>query len=135
MKGIISVDFIDLSFVLKKSGLGTVSIVTGKGKNKVVEVTQEVLNKPLFDGNILNETAGLLIHIKVDTKTSFNEVKHIFEEIQKKFNDRCNIIYSFIPSEEFNNEIRVTLILTGCPHLNKTKKKISEVMKLKNILN
>ncbi len=117
--GEINLDFADVTTIMKNAGPAWMAIGTGKGEDKAIEAAEMALSSPLLEQTI-DGAKGVLFNITGGSDLSINEIEQASQTISSVVDPDANIIFGTVTDERLNNEMRITLIGTGFPSLNKT---------------
>jgi cell division protein FtsZ len=119
--GLINVDFADLCAVTRgqhaESALATAE---AKGENRSREVMEKLLAHPLLDGGqMLNESAGVLVSLVGGPDLTMAEVNRIMEQINR-LSENAHLIMGAAVDQEFKGRLAVTLVASGQKNLPDT---------------
>lgn len=84
-EGYINLDFADVTMALKDSGIAHIALGFGKGKNKVDDALNEVMNSPLLETSIDGARRGIM-NISIPRTMRFEEFDSLTHVISEKFN-------------------------------------------------
>lgn len=111
--GLINIDFADLRTILEGQGrlafLNTAKI-SGKERGEAIK---KVLNCPLYSYTIRG-AKNLLFNIVGAKGLSLAEVSQISKSIFEMANPEAKVIFGISQSKKYQDEIKVTLLATGC---------------------
>ena len=88
-------------------GVGTAS-----GREKAEQAATAAVSSPLLETSI-NGATGVLINITGSTEMTLDDVETAAGIVQEAANPDANIIFGATSSDEFQDEMRVTVIATG----------------------
>ncbi len=117
---IINLDFADVSAVMKNAGHAHMGVGIGTGKDKAEQAAMMAVSSPLLETSI-NGANGVLISIAGSPELGLEEVELAANIVMEAANPEANIIFGAKTSEEFQDQMRVTVIATG--FVDETKKK------------
>ncbi len=130
--GYINVDFADVETVMRKSGLAVMGTGVATGENRAEEAVEKALNSPLLNNNDIRGAKNILLNITSGSKeVTMDEVGRISDYIQNKSGFDADIIWGNGKEGSLDEEISVTLIVTGIsknaiPHFANSEKQKKE---------
>ena len=131
--GLINVDFADVTSVMKNAGSALMGIGYGSGENRAIEAARSAIDSPLLELSIA-WAKWLLFNITWGTDLSMFEVDEAAKIITESVDADANIIFGATINEEYNGELKITVVATGFDE--DSNKNYSEVAKVKaNIAN
>ncbi|NOT38203.1 MAG: cell division protein FtsZ [Saprospiraceae bacterium] len=113
--GYINVDFEDVNFVMKNSGVAIMGSALASGENRSRKVIEEALNSPLLEDNDIRGARHILLNITTgrNPEITMDEVAEITEYIQQEAGYDTDLIWGSCVDENLDDKISVTLIATG----------------------
>ncbi len=109
---IINLDFADVSAVMKDAGRAHMGVGTASGREKAEQAALAAINSPLLETSI-NGATGVLVNVTGSAELTLDDVETAAGIVQENANPEANIIFGATSSEEFEDEMRVTVIATG----------------------
>ena len=109
---IINLDFADVSAVMKDAGRAHMGVGTASGREKAEQAALSAINSPLLETSI-NGATGVLVNVTGSTELTLDDVETAAGIVQENANPEANIIFGATYSDEFEDEMRVTVIATG----------------------
>ena len=109
---IINLDFADVSAVMKDAGRAHMGVGIASGREKAEQAAMAAVASPLLETSI-NGATGVLVNITGSAEMTLDDVETAAGIVQEAANPDANIIFGATYSEEFEDEIRVTVISTG----------------------
>ncbi len=109
---IINLDFADVSAVMKDAGRAHMGVGIASGREKAEQAAMAAVSSPLLETSI-NGATGVLVNVTGSTELSLDDVETAAGIVQEAANPDANIIFGATYSEEFEDEMRVTVIATG----------------------
>lgn len=110
--GLINIDFADLKTILEGQGrlafLNTVLIEKEK-----IEAIKKVINNPLYPYSI-GGARGILLNIAGEKNLSLSDISQTSKTISELSSPEAKIIFGISQNKKYQNEIKVTLLATGC---------------------
>ena len=109
---IINLDFADVSAVMKNAGRAHMGVGLASGREKAEQAALAAINSPLLETSI-NGATGVLVNVTGSRELSLSDVDTAAGIVQENANPDANIIFGAAYSDEFEDEMRVTVIATG----------------------
>ncbi len=109
---IINLDFADVSAVMKDAGRAHMGVGTATGREKAEQAALAAINSPLLETSI-NGATGVLVNVTGSSELTLDDVETAAGIVQENANPDANIIFGATSSDEFEDEMRVTVIATG----------------------
>ena len=121
-KVIINLDFADVSSIMKNAGRAHMGVGTASGREKAEQAAMTAVASPLLETSI-NGATGVLINVTGSQDLSLDDVETAANIVMEAANPDANIIFGATFSEDFEDEMRVTVIATGFDADKKEEKK------------
>jgi len=109
---IINLDFADVSAVMKDAGRAHMGVGTAAGREKAEQAALAAINSPLLETSI-NGATGVLVNVTGSAELTLDDVETAAGIVQENANPDANIIFGATYTDEFEDEMRVTVIATG----------------------
>jgi cell division protein FtsZ len=109
---IINLDFADVSAVMKDAGRAHMGVGIATGREKAEQAAMAAVASPLLETSI-NGATGVLVNVTGSAELTLDDVETAAGIVQEAANPEANIIFGATYSEEFEDEMRVTVIATG----------------------
>ena len=109
---IINLDFADVSAVMKDAGRAHMGVGTASGREKAEQAALAAVASPLLETSI-NGATGVLVNVTGSSELTLDDVETAASIVQEAANPEANIIFGATCSDEFQDEMRVTVIATG----------------------
>ena len=109
---IINLDFADVSAVMKNAGRAHMGVGIASGREKAEQAALAAVASPLLETSI-NGATGVLVNVTGSSELTLEDVETAAGIVQENANPDANIIFGATSSEEFEDEMRVTVIATG----------------------
>ena len=109
---IIHVDFADVSAVMKDAGRAHMGVGIASGREKAEQAAMAAISSPLLETAITGAT-GVLVNVTGSSELTLDDVETAAGIVQENANPEANIIFGATSSDEFEDEMRVTVIATG----------------------
>ncbi len=114
---IINLDFADVSAVMRDAGRAHMGVGTATGREKAEQAALAAINSPLLETSI-NGATGVLVNVTGSSELTLDDVETAAGIVQENANPDANIIFGATSSDEFEDEMRVTVIATGFEQRN-----------------
>ncbi len=109
---IINLDFADVSAVMKNAGRAHMGVGIASGREKAEQAANAAVASPLLETSITGAT-GVLVNVTGSSELTLDDVETAAGIVQQAANPEANIIFGATSSDEFEDEMRVTVIATG----------------------
>ena len=109
---IINLDFADVSAVMKDAGRAHMGVGTAVGREKAEQAATAAVSSPLLETSIIGAT-GVLVNVTGSSEMTLDDVETAAGIVQEAASPDANIIFGATVSDEFQDEMRVTVIATG----------------------
>ncbi len=109
---IINLDFADVCAVMKDAGRAHMGVGTASGREKAEQAALAAVASPLLETSI-NGATGVLVNVTGSSELTLDDVETAANIVQEAANPEANIIFGATSSDEFEDEMRVTVIATG----------------------
>ena len=109
---IINLDFADVSAIMRNAGRAHMGVGVASGKDKAEQAAAAAVSSPLLETSI-NGATGVLINVTGAMDLGLDDVETAANIVMEAANPDANIIFGAAFSEEFEDQMRVTVIATG----------------------
>jgi len=109
--GLINVDFADVTSVMQNAGSALMGIGYGSGENWATEAARSAIDSPLLELSVA-WAKWLLFNITGGTDLSMFEVDEAAKIITESVDSDANIIFGATINEEYNGELKLTVVAT-----------------------
>src|SRR5919206_157898 len=109
---VINLDFADVRTIMHDAGSALMGIGAASGENRASEAARAAISSPLLEQSVEGAT-GILLNITGGGDLGLFEVNEAAEIIQSAAASDSNIIFGAVIDEDFEDELRVTVIATG----------------------
>ncbi|MDD3164373.1 MAG: cell division protein FtsZ [Oscillospiraceae bacterium] len=109
---IINLDFADVSSVMRNAGHAHMGVGVASGKDKAEQAAAAAVSSPLLETSI-NGATGVLINVTGAPDLGLDDVETAANIVMEAANSDANIIFGAAFSDEFEDQMRVTVIATG----------------------
>ena len=116
VRGIINLDFHDVSKILKNGGVAIMSTGKASGLNRVDKALEEGLNSPLLYNNDIYNSKKILFNIYQSKSKPLiiEEMKEVREFMDKFENgNEIELIWGLAEDAELEDEVKITVLATG----------------------
>lgn len=116
VRGIINLDFHDVSKILKNGGVAIMSTGKASGLNRVNKALEEALNSPLLYNNDIYNSKKILFNIYQSKSKPLiiEEMKEVREFMDKFENgNEIELIWGLAEDAELEDEVKITVLATG----------------------
>ncbi|OPL10462.1 MAG: cell division protein FtsZ [Firmicutes bacterium ML8_F2] len=110
--GLINLDFADVRTIMAETGPALMGVGQGSGENRTVEAAKAATNSPLLETSI-EGARGILINVTGGSDLGLYEVNEAAEIISEYADPEANIIFGAVIDENYQDQVRVTVIATG----------------------
>ena len=131
---IINLDFADVSSIMKNAGRAHMGVGTATGREKAEQAAMTAVSSPLLETSI-NGATGVLINVTGSQELGLDDVETAANIVMEAANPEANIIFGATFSEDFEDEMRVTVIATGFENEKKDAEKKPERKSFSNLSN
>ena len=111
-KVIINLDFADVSAVMKDAGRAHMGVGSATGREKAEQAANAAVSSPLLETSI-NGATGVLVNVTGSSEMTLDDVEIAAGIVQEAASPDANIIFGATVCEDFEDELRVTVIATG----------------------
>lgn len=117
MRGIINMDFQDVTTVLKDGGVAIMSTGYGEGEKRVTKAIEEALNSPLLNNNDIYNSKKILLNINFckdeeRAELTMEEMNEI-NDFMMKFREDVETKWGLATDSTLGNKVKITLLATG----------------------
>lgn len=117
VRGIINLDFRDVSKVLKDGGVAIMSSGEASGPNRVEQAIQAALNSPLLYNNDIYRSKKILFNIYQSSDEQYqlvlnemNEIRHFMDKFE---DENIEVIWGLANDSSLGEKVRITVLATG----------------------
>lgn len=112
--GQINVDFADVEYVMKQSGVAIMGSATASGEGRAAKAIQGALASPLLNDNDIRGAQKILLNITSGTEQMLiDEITEIHEIVQAAAGNDTDVIFGTCDDESLGDSLSVTVIATG----------------------
>ena len=101
-----------VSAVMKDAGRAHMGVGIATGREKAEQAAMSAVASPLLETSI-NGATGVLVNVTGSPELTLDDVETAASIVQEAANPEANIIFGATYSDEFEDEMRVTVIATG----------------------
>lgn len=112
--GEINVDFADVEYVMKDSGVSIMGTAMAEGDDRAMRAVHTALNSPLLNDNNITGARNILINISSGAaQVTIDEITAINDFVQDAAGNDTDIIFGTCDDMELGDKLSVTIIATG----------------------
>lgn len=111
--GLINVDFADVRTVMSEMGMAMMGTGVASGENRARLAAASAISSPLLEDVDMNGARGVLVNITAGMDMSIGEFEEVGEEIRNIASDSATVVVGTVIDPSLQDEIRVTVIVTG----------------------
>lgn len=112
--GQINVDFADVEYVMKNSGVSIMGSAVAEGEGRAAKAIQAALSSPLLNDNDIRGAQKILLNITSGTEQMLiDEITEIHEYVQAATGNDTDVIFGTCDDESLGDKLSVTVIATG----------------------
>lgn len=119
--GLINVDFADVKAIMQNAGLALMGTGEATGENRAQMAAELAVSSPLLEDAQINGATGILINIAAGPNLRMIEVQEAAGYVEDAADEDANIIVGAVIDEDLGDTLRVTVIATGFPDLNRER--------------
>lgn len=117
MRGIMNLDFEDVTTVLKDGGVAIMSTGYGEGENRVTSAIKQALDSPLLNNNDIFNSQRILMNINFgaenqDDQVTMEEMNEV-HEFMNKFRKDVETKWGVATDSTLGKKVKITLLATG----------------------
>ena len=117
MRGIMNLDFQDVTTVLKDGGVAIMSTGYGEGENRVTKAIEEALNSPLLNNNDIYNSKKVLMNINFcgtqgEDSLMMEEIGEV-HAFMAKFRKDVETKMGMATDSSLGGKVKITLLATG----------------------
>ncbi|MCB9257231.1 MAG: cell division protein FtsZ [Chitinophagales bacterium] len=129
--GEINVDFADVEYVMKSSGVAIMGVASAEGNDRAMRAVHSAINSPLLNNNNITGAKNILINISSGTKqVTIDEITEINSFVQDAAGNDTDIIFGTCDDESLGDKLSVTLIATGFQNMEEQKAPVQQQRQL-----
>jgi cell division protein FtsZ len=124
--GKINVDFADIRSIMQDAGTALMGVGKASGENRAKEAAAAAINSPLLDVSIA-DAKGVLYVIQGGADMTMTEIADASRTVTELIDKNAKVIFGFNQNDGVKKgELLVTVIATGFPNGNISKKQLLE---------
>ena len=112
--GLINLDFADVKTVMSGMGKALMGSGTADGENRAIEAAEKAISSPLLEDATIDGAQGILINITGGPGLTLHDVNEAAMLVHQSAHEDANIIFGAVIDKNMEEEMRVTVIATGC---------------------
>jgi len=111
--GLINVDFADVRTVMSEMGMAIMGTGSATGDDRAMKAAKAAIESPLLEDIDKRGARGVLVNITAGESLSMDEFQTVHDCIEEFVSDSANVVVGTVIDESLNDELRVTVVLTG----------------------
>lgn len=111
--GHINVDFADVRTIMKNQGIAVMGTGRASGENRAYEAALRAISSPLLENMNITGAKGVLFNISGASSLSLHEISEAASTVYDQAHEDANIIIGSAIDENLQDEVIVTIIVTG----------------------
>lgn len=116
---LINIDFADISVIMRDSGTALLGIGYWEWENRAIEATKQAIENPLLEAR-LEWAKNIIFAVTGGEDLTPTEVQEAASVIENIAADDANIIWWMSIDENYDGDVKVTIIATGFPENTQT---------------
>ncbi len=128
LHGLINVDFADVKSIMREAGTALMGIGYGAGESRATDAAKAAIESPLLEQSI-SGAKGILFNVTGGEDLSMYEIDEAAKVITDAADPEANIIFGAVINENYNGEIKITVIATGFAAEGKKKPGHAQLMR------
>ncbi len=118
MRGIVNLDFQDVTTVLKDGGVAIMSTGFGEGEGRVSKAFQEALHSPLLNNNDIFTSKKVLFYISFSKENekdqlTMEEMNEVHDFMTKFNNQNFEMKWGLGTDDSLGSKVKITLLASG----------------------
>lgn len=118
---LVNLDFADVTAIMKDAGYAHMGVGSATGKDKAEVAANAAITSRLIETS-MKGARGVIINITGSPDIGLEEVTTASQIVAEAAHEDANIIWGAQIDESMEDEIRVTVIATGAPNENDTRR-------------
>ncbi|PLX98660.1 MAG: cell division protein FtsZ [Desulfuromonas sp.] len=127
--GLINVDFADVKAIMSERGMAMMGIGFAAGERRAAEAAHEAIASPLLEDIDISGARGVLVNISGSSSMTMEDYDEVMRIVHEKAHEDANIISGIVVDEEFEDNLKVTVIATGFGSAFDKTRRIEEELK------
>jgi len=119
--GLINLDFADVKTIMSGMGKALMGSGTAEGENRAIEAAEKAISSPLLEDATIDGAQGILINITGGPGLTLHDVNEAAMLVHKSAHEDANIIFGAVIDKNMEDQMRVTVIATGCKNFEAEK--------------
>ncbi len=128
LHGLINVDFADVKTIMLNAGTALMGIGYGAGETRATDAAKAAIESPLLEQSIRG-AKGILFNVTGGDDLSMYEIDEAAKIITEAADPDANIIFGALINEDYNGEIKITVIATGFDEDDRKKPGHAQLMR------
>jgi len=128
LHGLINVDFADVKAIMHNAGTALMGIGYGAGETRATDAAKAAIESPLLEQSIRG-AKGILFNVTGGDDLSMYEIDEAAKVITEAADPDANIIFGALINDEYNGELKITVIATGFDEDDRKKPGHAQLMR------
>lgn len=111
--GLINVDFADVRTVMSEMGMAMMGTGVAKGEDRARIAAEAAISSPLLEDINLSGAKGVLVNITAGLDMSIGEFETVGDVIRSFITESATVVVGTVIDPNLNEEMRVTIVVTG----------------------
>ncbi len=112
-KGLINIDFADVSAIMRNKGMAVMGTGTATGANAAREAAEKAIECPLLEDTNWAGAEGVLVNVTAGRSFSMGDMYEIGNIIEEHASEDADVIVGNVIDETLDDEVKVTIVATG----------------------
>ncbi len=117
--GLINVDFADVRTVMSEMGMAMMGTGHAAGDERARQAAEAAIASPLLEDVNFSGARGILVNITAGLDMSIGEFEEVGDVVKEFISDDATVVVGTVIDSEMNDELRVTVIVTGLGQVDK----------------
>lgn len=118
--GLINVDFADVRTVMSEMGMAMMGSGSASGDQRARKAAESAIASPLLEDVNFSGARGILVNITAGLDMSIGEFEEVGDVVKEFISDDATVVVGTVIDPEMNDELRVTVIVTGLGEKKRT---------------
>lgn len=124
--GLINVDFADVRTVMSEMGMAMMGTGVSAGENRAKEAAEAAISSPLLEDIDITDARGVLVNITAGLDMSIGEFEAVGDVVKSFASENATVVVGTVIDPEMNDELRVTVVVTGLGKNSEGKGKVTQ---------
>ena len=110
--GLVNLDFADICAIMRDAGVAHMGVGHASGEDKAEKATKMAISSPLLETSI-DGAHRVIVNITASADISLDEIDAATTMVHDACSPDVNLIFGVALSEDYNDEMSITVIATG----------------------